>query len=88
MLVLSRVLVTHCGIMNNCRNWGTPWSYLQPTTEINGSFVGFHRKMDRRWWRAQVRLSDLREVVDDVCYQGSSGINLFVIINTGKVAYM
>ncbi|CAO2837001.1 unnamed protein product [Amaranthus hypochondriacus] len=35
------------------RNWGTPWSYLQPTTEINGSFVGFHRKMDRRWWRAQ-----------------------------------
>ncbi|KAL9253242.1 hypothetical protein AKJ16_DCAP21350 [Drosera capensis] len=35
------------------RKWGSPWSYLQPTTEINGSFVAFHRKMDRRWWRAQ-----------------------------------
>ncbi|KAL2942717.1 Shikimate dehydrogenase (NADP(+)) [Bienertia sinuspersici] len=35
------------------RNWGTPWSYLQPTTEINGSLLKFHRKMDRRWWRAQ-----------------------------------
>ncbi|GAB4855346.1 hypothetical protein Ancab_023967 [Ancistrocladus abbreviatus] len=35
------------------RDWGSPWSYLQPTTEINGSFVAFHRKMDRRWWRAQ-----------------------------------
>ncbi|KAL8159668.1 hypothetical protein V2J09_001205 [Rumex salicifolius] len=33
--------------------WGNPWSYLQPTTEINGSFVTSHRKMDRRWWRAQ-----------------------------------
>ncbi|XP_057961892.1 uncharacterized protein LOC131153543 [Malania oleifera] len=35
------------------RVWGTPWSYLQPTTEINGSLVSYHRKMDRRWWRAQ-----------------------------------
>ncbi|CAL1356749.1 unnamed protein product [Linum trigynum] len=35
------------------RVWGEPWSYLQPTTEINGSLVAFHRKMDRRWWRAQ-----------------------------------
>ncbi|KAJ8771239.1 hypothetical protein K2173_026127 [Erythroxylum novogranatense] len=35
------------------RIWGDPWSYLQPTTEINGSLVAFHRKMDRRWWRAQ-----------------------------------
>ncbi|KAJ6292007.1 hypothetical protein OIU76_023992 [Salix suchowensis] len=25
----------------------------QPTTEINGSLVAFHRKMDQRWWRAQ-----------------------------------
>ncbi|GKV12539.1 hypothetical protein SLEP1_g23668 [Rubroshorea leprosula] len=33
--------------------WGDPWSYLQPTTEINGSLIAFHRKMDRRWWRAQ-----------------------------------
>ncbi|KAF8401952.1 hypothetical protein HHK36_012903 [Tetracentron sinense] len=35
------------------RVWGHPWSYLQPTTEINGSLVTYHRKMDRRWWRAQ-----------------------------------
>ncbi|KAG8649791.1 uncharacterized protein LOC110620685 isoform X2 [Manihot esculenta] len=35
------------------RIWGDPWSYLQPTTEINGSLLTFHRKMDRRWWRAQ-----------------------------------
>ncbi|KAI5554584.1 hypothetical protein BDE02_19G023900 [Populus trichocarpa] len=35
------------------RVWGEPWSFLQPTTEINGSLVAFHRKMDRRWWRAQ-----------------------------------
>lgn len=35
------------------RKWGNPWSYLQPTTEINGSLINSHRKMDRRWWRAQ-----------------------------------
>uniref|UniRef100_A0A5B6YZ39 Alpha-(1,6)-fucosyltransferase n=2 Tax=Davidia involucrata TaxID=16924 RepID=A0A5B6YZ39_DAVIN len=35
------------------RVWGNPWSYLQPTTEINGSLVAYHRKMDIRWWRAQ-----------------------------------
>ncbi|XP_020112815.1 uncharacterized protein LOC109727219 isoform X2 [Ananas comosus] len=35
------------------RVWGEPWSYLQPTTEINGTLVTHHRKMDRRWWRAQ-----------------------------------
>ncbi|XP_025013635.1 uncharacterized protein LOC8258636 isoform X2 [Ricinus communis] len=35
------------------RIWGDPWSYLQPTTEINGSLITFHHKMDRRWWRAQ-----------------------------------
>ncbi|KAF5740481.1 hypothetical protein HS088_TW11G00550 [Tripterygium wilfordii] len=35
------------------RVWGDPWSYLQPTTEINGSLLAYHRKMDRRWWRAQ-----------------------------------
>ncbi|XP_059665719.1 uncharacterized protein LOC132311694 [Cornus florida] len=35
------------------RVWGNPWSYLQPTTEINGSLIAYHRKMDRRWWRAQ-----------------------------------
>ncbi|KAL5566860.1 hypothetical protein UlMin_030024 [Ulmus minor] len=35
------------------RIWGVPWSYLQPTTEINGSLIAYHRKMDRRWWRAQ-----------------------------------
>ncbi|XP_031737267.1 uncharacterized protein LOC101206485 isoform X2 [Cucumis sativus] len=35
------------------RTWGNPWSYLQPTTEVNGSLLSKHRKMDRRWWRAQ-----------------------------------
>lgn len=35
------------------RVWGEPWSSLQPTTEINGSLIRNHRKMDRRWWRAQ-----------------------------------
>jgi len=35
------------------RIWGHPWSYLQPTTEINGSLIASHRKMDRRWWIAQ-----------------------------------
>lgn len=35
------------------RSWGDPWTYLQPTTEINGSLIAYHRKMDRRWWRAQ-----------------------------------
>ncbi|XP_051121432.1 uncharacterized protein LOC127244889 isoform X2 [Andrographis paniculata] len=35
------------------RVWGNPWSIIQPTTEINGRLVVHHRKMDRRWWRAQ-----------------------------------
>ncbi|KAK8589575.1 hypothetical protein V6N13_088393 [Hibiscus sabdariffa] len=35
------------------RVWGDPWSYLQPTTDINGSLIAVHHKMDRRWWRAQ-----------------------------------
>lgn len=35
------------------RAWGNPWSIMQPTTEINGSLIAHHRKMDRRWWRAQ-----------------------------------
>ncbi|KAK7376293.1 hypothetical protein VNO78_34759 [Psophocarpus tetragonolobus] len=35
------------------RKWGLPWDYLQPTTDINGSLLASHRKMDRRWWRAQ-----------------------------------
>lgn len=33
--------------------WGKPWSSMKPTTEINGSLIPSHRKMDRRWWRAQ-----------------------------------
>ncbi|KAK9140344.1 hypothetical protein Scep_010025 [Stephania cephalantha] len=35
------------------RIWGNPWVHLQPTTEINGSLITHHRKMDRRWWLAQ-----------------------------------
>ncbi|XP_061946431.1 uncharacterized protein LOC133670042 isoform X2 [Populus nigra] len=49
------------------RVWGEPWRFLQPTTEINGSLVASHRKMDRRWWRAQdfgnKRRSDIEEFV-------------------------
>ncbi|ESQ32324.1 hypothetical protein EUTSA_v10003947mg [Eutrema salsugineum] len=33
--------------------WGKPWTYMKPTTDINGSLISGHRKMDRRWWRAQ-----------------------------------
>lgn len=50
------------------RNWGTPWSYLQPTTEINGSFTAFHRKMDRRWWRAQAVRYLMRFPTDYTCH--------------------
>lgn len=50
------------------RNWGTPWSYLQPTTEINGSFTAFHRKMDRRWWRAQAVRYLMRFPSGYTCY--------------------
>lgn len=39
------------------RVWGEPWSYLQPTTDINGNLLRHHRKMDWRWWRAQVLLN-------------------------------
>ncbi|KAK7278216.1 hypothetical protein RJT34_23241 [Clitoria ternatea] len=35
------------------RKWGLPWNFLQPTTDINGTLLASHRKMDRRWWRAQ-----------------------------------
>ncbi|KAJ0253853.1 Alpha-(1,6)-fucosyltransferase [Hirschfeldia incana] len=35
------------------KKWGKPWSYMKPTTEINGTLISSHRKMDRRWWRAQ-----------------------------------
>ncbi|KAE9619046.1 hypothetical protein Lal_00046912 [Lupinus albus] len=35
------------------RKWGDPWKYLQPTTDINGTLIASHKKMDRRWWRAQ-----------------------------------
>ncbi|KAL3750423.1 hypothetical protein ACJRO7_011428 [Eucalyptus globulus] len=33
--------------------WGDPWTYLKPTTEINGRLISRHREMDIRWWRAQ-----------------------------------
>ncbi|XP_058183280.1 uncharacterized protein LOC131301129 [Rhododendron vialii] len=35
------------------RAWGDPWIHLQPTTDINGTLIGSHRGMDKRWWRAQ-----------------------------------
>ncbi|KAJ1692411.1 hypothetical protein LUZ63_009109 [Rhynchospora breviuscula] len=35
------------------RIWGTPWRNLQSNTQIDGKLLKKHRKMDRRWWRAQ-----------------------------------
>lgn len=49
------VLYSSCNSKHlDFRSWGKPWSYLQPTTDINGTLIAYHRKMDRRWWRAQV----------------------------------
>ncbi|XP_026405633.1 uncharacterized protein LOC113300644 [Papaver somniferum] len=47
--------------------WGDPWLFLQPTTEINGSLVRHHRKMDRRWWRAQAIRYLMRFQTDYTC---------------------
>ncbi|KAH9602264.1 hypothetical protein KSS87_015425, partial [Heliosperma pusillum] len=59
-------------------NWGTPWSYLQPTTEINGSFFAFHRRMDRRWWLAQgVPFSSL--------YERLMGKSVILVFNVSQV---
>ncbi|KAI8539529.1 hypothetical protein RHMOL_Rhmol09G0189900 [Rhododendron molle] len=33
--------------------WGDPWSYMQPTADIDGKLIASHRNMDTRWWRAQ-----------------------------------
>lgn len=49
------------------RLWGSPWSYLQPTTEVNGTLIGYHRKMDRRWWRAQGLRYLMRFQTDYTC---------------------
>eukprot|EP01018_Ginkgo_biloba_P009849 Gb_24013 [translate_table: standard] len=35
------------------RQWGKPWEKMQPTTEIDGKLLKYHRTRDRRWWRAQ-----------------------------------
>ncbi|XP_058183272.1 uncharacterized protein LOC131301125 isoform X2 [Rhododendron vialii] len=35
------------------RIWGDPWSYMQPTADIDGKLIASHRNMDTRWWRAQ-----------------------------------
>ncbi|KAJ0015224.1 hypothetical protein Pint_20378 [Pistacia integerrima] len=39
----------------------------QPTTEINGSLITYHRKMDRRWWRAQAVRYLMRYKSDYMC---------------------
>lgn len=49
------------------RVWGNPWNYLQPTTEINGTLVVNHRKMDRRWWRAQAARYLMRFQTEYTC---------------------
>lgn len=50
------------------RIWGDPWSYLQPTTEINGSLIASHRKMDLRWWRAQALRYLMRFQTEYTCH--------------------
>eukprot|EP00252_Welwitschia_mirabilis_P019226 TRINITY_DN4394_c0_g1_i1.p1 TRINITY_DN4394_c0_g1~~TRINITY_DN4394_c0_g1_i1.p1 ORF type:complete len:609 (-),score=100.24 TRINITY_DN4394_c0_g1_i1:264-2090(-) len=35
------------------RKWGKPWETMQPTTEIEGKLLKYHRTRDRRWWRSQ-----------------------------------
>ncbi|KAH7839955.1 hypothetical protein Vadar_010642 [Vaccinium darrowii] len=47
--------------------WGSPWSYLQPTTEINGTLIASHRKMDKRWWRAQAARYLMRFQTEYTC---------------------
>jgi len=49
------------------RMWGEPWKYLQPTTEINGSLIASHRKMDRRWWIAQATRYLMRFPTEYMC---------------------
>ncbi|KAL9225519.1 hypothetical protein vseg_001432 [Gypsophila vaccaria] len=49
------------------KNWGTPWSYMQPTTEVNGTYFAFHRDMDRRWWLAQVVRYLMRFPTENTC---------------------
>ncbi|KAB1208148.1 hypothetical protein CJ030_MR7G012995 [Morella rubra] len=49
------------------RIWGDPWNYLQPTTEVNGSLLAHHRKMDLRWWRAQAVRYFMRFPTDYTC---------------------
>lgn len=49
------------------RKWGLPWNILQPTTDINGTLLASHRKMDRRWWRAQAVRYLLRFPTEYTC---------------------
>ncbi|XP_004302101.1 PREDICTED: uncharacterized protein LOC101295143 [Fragaria vesca subsp. vesca] len=50
------------------RIWGEPWSYLRPTTVINGTLIAYHRKMDRRWWRAQAVRYLMRFQTEYTCH--------------------
>ncbi|KAB1208151.1 hypothetical protein CJ030_MR7G012992 [Morella rubra] len=47
--------------------WGDPWSYLQPTTDVNGSLLAHHHRMDLRWWRAQAVRYFMRFPTDYTC---------------------
>lgn len=49
------------------RVWGSPWNSIQPTTEVNGTLIGYHRKMDWRWWRAQALRYLMRFRTDYTC---------------------
>lgn len=50
------------------RVWGEPWSYLQPTTDVGGNLLLNHRKMDRRWWRAQAIRYLMRFQTEYTCH--------------------
>ncbi|KAI4369454.1 hypothetical protein MLD38_017891 [Melastoma candidum] len=49
------------------RQWGEPWNFIQPTTEINGTLVSSHRKMELRWWRAQAMRYLMRFQTEYTC---------------------
>ena len=68
----------HLKLVLECRVWGEPWSYLQPTTDIDGNLLLHHRKMDRRWWRAQVQLIYIWSLISWSFYEESEQ-NLFRI---------
>nr|CAB3470330.1 unnamed protein product [Digitaria exilis] len=48
------------------RLWGEPWKHMQPTTEVNGSFIRHHRRRDARWWIAQTGIATTNSNSDEM----------------------